>query len=198
LGLSEEDLIRLTAMAADAAWQIDTNLQIAFGISQPWGDYLAGGGFEYSPFVYADTLLRAGLPFAGIDIEWFMGTSPRGTYCRDLLEASRLLDLYGLLGVPINVSLAYPSSARPDPFADASELVEAAGYWRDFSSSTQADWAESFASMAICKSFVSGVVWEHLADAEPHRFPSAGLVDQRGPIKPAFDRLRAFREEHLK
>jgi hypothetical protein len=195
---SEEDLIRLTAMAADAAWQIDSNLQLAFGISQPWGDYLVGGAYEYSPFVYADTLLRAGLPFCGIDLEWYFGTSPRGSYCRDVLEASRSLDLFGLLGVPVQVSMAYPSSAAPDTHAHPSAVVAGAGQWRDFSPEIQADWAERFASLATCKSFVSGVIWEHLTDADPHRFPNAGLIDATGAIKPAFDRLRSLREAHLK
>lgn len=198
VGLSEEDLIRLTAMAADSAWQIDSTLQLAFGISQPWGDYIAGGGYEYSPFVYADTLLRAGLPFCGIDLEWFLGTSPRGTYCRDLMEASRLLDLFGLLGVPIQVSMSYPSSPEADSRSGFNELAAHSGVWRDFSNGSQADWAEEFASLAVCKSFVSGVIWEHLSDSEPHRFPNAGLVDSLGAIKPAFDRLRSLREAHLK
>ena len=140
IGFTEEDLIRLTAMAADSAWQIDSNLQLAFGVSQPWGDYLAAGGYEYSPFVYADTLLRTALPFSGIDLEWFFATPTRGTYCRDILEASRLLDLYGLLGIPIQVSLAYPSSRRPDPKADPNEVVGNAGQWRDFTPEVQSDW----------------------------------------------------------
>jgi hypothetical protein len=185
-------------MAADAAWQIDSGFQLAFGISQPWGDYIAAGGFEYSPFVYADTLLRAGLPFAGIDIELYQGTAPRGSYCRDLLDTSRLLDMFGLLGIPISASLAYPSSSRDDSFGDPGELIGDSGHWRELSTTAQADWAEAFASLAICKSFVSGVIWDHLSDADPHRFPNAGLVDARGPIKPAFDRLRAIRDEHLK
>src|SRR5262245_9727123 len=169
LGLTEEDLIRLTAMAADAAWQIDPNLQLTFGVSRPWGDYLAGPGFEYSPFVYADTLLRAGLPFAGVEVEFFLGTSPRGNYCRDLLEASRLLDLFGLLGVPIQVSLAYPSSSAPDPKANSNEKSDSAGRWRDQSPAAQAEWADAFASLAICKSYVSGVFWDHLTSAEQPR-----------------------------
>jgi len=198
LGLSEEDLIRLTAMAADAAWQIDPNLQLTFGVSRPWGEYLAGPGFEYSPFVYADTLLRAGLPFAGVEAEIFFGTSPRGTFCRDLLETSRLLDLFGLLGVPVQVSLAYPSAASPDPKSITKEKVERAGRWRDFSLTAQADWASSFAGLALCKSYVSAVVWDHLSDAEPHSLPNAGLVDAAGTIKPAFDRIRVLRETHLR
>jgi hypothetical protein len=198
LPVSEEDLIRLTAMAADAAWQIDSNLQLTFGISRPWGDYLAGGGFEYSPFVYADTLLRAGLPFAGIDLEWYFGNDSRGTYCRDVLEASRLLDLFGLLGVPLHVSLGYPSSAKADPMVDADAATTNGGYWRDFSLSAQAEWVDAFSGLAVCKSYVAAVTWDHLSDAEAHRLPNAGLVDARGAIKPAFDRLRALREDYLR
>ena len=131
-------------------------------------------------------------------MEWFLGTSPRGVYCRDLLESSRLLDLFGLLGVPVQVSLAYPSSAQPDPKADGTERVGGSGRWRDFSLDSQADWAGTFASLALCKSFVSGGFWNHLSDADPHRIPNAGLVDARGSIKPAFDRLRNLRESHLR
>lgn len=198
LGLHEEDLIRLTAAAADCAWQIDSNLQLAFGVSQPWGDYLGAGGYEYSPFNYADTLLRAGLPFAGVELEWLFGTAPRGTYCRDALEASRVLDLFGLLGVQVQVSLAYPSSADPDPAAEPGEQVGRSGRWRDFSPAAQADWASTFAGLALCKSFVTGVFWEQLSDADPHRLPHAGLVDADGGVKPAFDRLRGLREAHLR
>jgi len=198
LGFAEEDLIRLTAMAADAAWGVDPNLQLSFGVSRPWGDYLAGAGFEYSPFVYADTLLRAGLPFAGVEVELFPGTSRRGSYCRDILEASRLLDLFGLLGVPVQVSLGYPSSAEADAKAPTEERIERTGRWRDFSPTAQADWASAFASLAVCKSYVSAVFWDHLSDADPHRLPNAGLVDARGGIKPVFDRLRSIRESHLR
>jgi hypothetical protein len=198
VAISEEDLIRLTATAADAAWGIDSGLQQTFGISQPWGDYLAGGGYEYSPFVYADTLLRAGLPFAGIELEWHFGAGARGSFCRDVLEASRLLDLYGLLGVPVHVSLGYPSSAALDAKADSGRSPEAAGRWRDFSLSAQAEWADVFAGLATCKSYVSSVVWDHLLDADVHRLPNAGLVDGTGAIKPAFDRLRALRQDYLR
>ena len=198
MGLEEEDLIRLTAMAADAAWQIDSNLEISFALSQPWGEYLSGVGFEYSAFVFADTLLRAGLPFSGVELEWFFGSTPRGSYCHDLLEASKLLDMYGLLGVPVSLSLAYPSSPLPDPQAMTGERVEAGGNWRGFTPRSQADWAVDFASLAACKAFVTGIFWDHLTDADSHRIPNAGLVDSTGALKPAFDRLRELRARHFR
>jgi hypothetical protein len=114
------------------------------------------------------------------------------------LSASQLLDLYGVLGVPVHVSLAYPSADTTDPNADTDEEVARAGRWRDVTPDAQADWAAAFASLALCKSFVSGVFWDHLSDAGPHRIPHGGLVDSRGGLKPAFDRLRLLREEHLK
>jgi hypothetical protein len=103
-----------------------------------------------------------------------------------------------VLGVPLQVSLAYPSSAARDPQADPAERVEGGGRWRDFNPAAQADWAGAFGSLALCKSFVTGVFWDHLSDAVPHRIPNGGLVDARGQLKPAFEKLRALREAHLR
>ena len=198
LGLSEDDLIRLTARLSEAAWGIDPNLEVVVGLSQPWGEYLAGDSFNYSPFVFADTLLRAGLPFAGFELEWHMGTSPRGSFCRDPLEASRLLDMFGLLGCPIQLALSYPSSTDRDLRADAEQSTGKAGYWHGVTTLAQAEWAETFTSLALAKGFVVGAFWDHLNDGLPHHFPNAGLVDAMGHRKPSFDRLRLLRETHFR
>ena len=84
-------------------------------MSQPWGEYMARAEHTYSPFVFADTLIRAGLKLAALDVEWVMGVTPRGSYCRDLLDASRVLDLYAMLGTPLQVSLAYPVGGGAGP-----------------------------------------------------------------------------------
>ena len=57
LKLSEDDLLWLTARLAEAAWQIDPELELVIGVSQPWGEYMAGAEHTYSPFVFADTLI---------------------------------------------------------------------------------------------------------------------------------------------
>lgn len=197
LRLSEDDLIRLTARLAEAAWGIDPHLEVLVGLAQPWGEYLSGDYFNYSPFVFADTLLRAGLPLAGFELEMHMGTQPRGIWCRDPLEASRLLDLFSILGVPIQVGLSYPSSDAPDPLADPEQVIGKTGWWHGFTPQAQADWAEAFTGLALAKNHVVGVFWDHLSDSAPHRFPNAGLVDATGERKPAFDRLRMLREMYL-
>jgi hypothetical protein len=197
LGLTEEQLLWLTARLAEVGRQIDAGLELVVGIAQPWGEYMAGEHHDYSPFVFADTLIRTGLNLAALDVEVVMGVTPRGSYCRDRLETSRLLDLYSLLGAPVRVTLAYPSASSADANADP-EMRVAGGRWREgFSLAAQAEWAAAFGVLAAAKPYVQGVTWCHFSDAEPHQFPHAGLVDAQGNVKPALERLSALRERHL-
>jgi hypothetical protein len=194
----DEELLWLTVRAAEAVRQIDPSLEIVLGITQPWGEYLAGKEHTHSPFVFADTLARSGLKLAALDLELVMGVTPRGSYCRDLLDASRLIDLYALLGVPLHITLGYPSSAGPDALAAPDQEV-AGGHWRGgFSSTVQADWAADFAALALCKPSVKAVHWVHASDAEAHVFPHCGLIDPQGNVKPVLEKLRNLRKTHLK
>ena len=148
--------------------------------------------------MYADTLLRSGLNLAGLNVELVMGVSPRGTYCHDLLDISRMIDWYSLLGVPLQITLGFPSHAGKDEHA-SKELSVNAGRWRDgFNPLTQADWAEQFTALALCKPAVRSVLWTHLDDAQPHDFPACGLVDAIGTAKPAMARLKQLRATHLR
>jgi hypothetical protein len=198
LSLTEDELLGLTYRLVETARQVDPSLELVVGVSQPWGEYMAVEDRTHSPFIFADTLIRSGLNLAALDIELVMGMTPRGSYCRDLLEASRVLDLYALLGVPLRVTLGYPSAESPDPDADP-ELRVAGGRWHGgFDPATQADWAASFGALALCKPFVQGVQWAHLSDAGPHPFPHCGLADAANRPKPALAKLRELREKHLR
>src|SRR5262249_39525784 len=101
LSLGEEELLWLTSKLVPVARQIDPGLELSVGISQPWGEYMATEERTHSPFIFADTLVRSELNLASLDVEIVMGVTPRGSYCRDLLDTSRMLDLYALLGVPL-------------------------------------------------------------------------------------------------
>lgn len=198
LKLGEDDFLWLSARLAEAAWQVDSGLELTIGLAQPWGDDLARREANYSPFIFADTLIRAGLKLAAIDVEWFAAYRPRGSYCRDVLDASRLLDLLAHLGVPVQVTLAYPAASGPDKLADPSVTV-GAGHWGDgYTDDSQASWADAFASVALSKAFVRAVTWAHLSDGEEHALPHAGLLDPAGRSRPALDRLRVLRETHLR
>jgi hypothetical protein len=198
LSLGEDELLGLTYRLGETARQVDPSLELVVGVAQPWGEYMATADRTHSPFVFADTLIRSGLNLAALEVEAVMGVSPRGSYCRDLLELSRLLDLYALLGVPLQVTLGYPSDAAADPDADP-ELRVGGGSWAGgFSPATQADWATACSALAVCKPYVRGVSWCHWSDAAPHQFPHCGLLDRDGRPKPALDRLTDLRTRHLR
>lgn len=197
LSLTEDELLGLTYRLVETARQVDPSLDLIVGIAQPWGEYMAVEDRTHSPFIFADTLIRSGLNLSALDVEVIMGVTPRGSYCRDLLETSRVLDLYALLGVPLRVTLGYPSSDGSDPDADP-ELRVAAGRWHGgFNPATQAEWADAFCTLALCKPFVQGVQWVQLSDSGPHPFPHCGLIDSAGVAKPAIQRLRELRQKHL-
>src|SRR5262249_30584236 len=151
LNLDEDEMLWLTARLAEAALQLAPELELVVGVAQPWGDYMAEEEHTYTPLVFLDTLLRAGLRLAAIDLEVVLGVCPRGSYCRDLLELSRLLDSYAVLSSPIQVTLAFPSSTQTDCNGDP-DLRVGAGHWSGgYTPETQANWAEKFAALALCK-----------------------------------------------
>lgn len=198
LAQQDAELIWLTLRLADAVRRVNPQLEIIVGIAQPWGDYLAEQERSKTPFIFADDLLRTGIKLAGLDLEFVMGVSPRGSYCRDLLETSRLLDLYAMLGVPIQTTLGYPSADSPTGLSCPDQRI-ALGNWRGgYTEATQADWAANFAALALCKPYVRSVQWVHWSDAERHAYPHCGLIDERGVAKPALKVLGDLRRAHLK
>lgn len=197
LATNDEELIWLTVRALDAARRIDSQLQLSIGLCQPWGDYLATEEHNVTPFGFADTLLRTGARLDFLELELVMGIAPRGSFCRDTLDTSRILDLYVLLGTPLFVSLGYPSAGGTDANGDQ-DLRPGGGFWGSgYSPKDQGSWAATFGRLALCKPYVQGVFWSHWDDRAPHQFPHAGLIDSAGQPKPALDSLRQLRVKHI-
>src|SRR5262249_52192689 len=179
LGLTEEELLGLTFRLGETARQIDPSLELVLGIAQPWGEYMIHSE-RTSPFIFADNLIRSGLNLAAINLEVVMGVNGRGSYCRDPMELSRLLDLYALLGVPLQVTLGYPTTKQNDADADP-ELTIGSGSWGEgFTPEVQRDWVDRFAPLALCKPYVQAVQWAHFHDRGPPVFPNCGLAAGAG------------------
>lgn len=175
LGLTEDDRIRLAARLLDSARQADSAGSWVAGITQPWGDYLASDEHTYSPLVFADTLLRAGFNLSAIELELLIASGPRGSHPRDTLEVFRVLELFGVLGVPLEATLGTSlraSSPSPD------------------------GWAETALGLALSLPQVSAVFWEAWADDSTARVPGVALVDASGPA-PLVDVLRGLRRRAL-
>lgn len=197
-GLVDDDRLRLAYRLFEAAAQVDPSLELILSVSQPWGDYLIGDDQTITPITFPDDLVRAGVRLSAVELEFRVGTRPRGSLPRDLLDTARVLDVFGMLGLHLEVALSLPAADGPDPkAAEHGQAVWAPGWRAGPSPEGQAEWGASFAALALAWPHVRSVTWDNWTDAEPHLIPHAGLLDARGRPKPLLARLRALRTEHL-
>jgi hypothetical protein len=198
LGLCDDDRLRLAFRLFEAAAQVDPNLELVLSVAQPWGDYLVSEDQTISPLTFPDDLVRAGVRLSAVELELRVGTRPRGSLPRDLLDTARVLDVFGMLGLPLEVVLSLPSADAADPAAKEHEQAVWGHGWRTGPSlEGQAEWGAAFAALSLCWPQVRAVTWDHWSDAEPHLVPFGGLLDASERAKPLLARLRELRTEHL-
>ncbi len=195
LGLTEEEQIRITARAVQAARQADPSAQLCIGIDRPWAEWMSSSHFQLGPLHLCDYLLRSDLGISSISIEIAPGFTGPGSHLRDLFEFSRLLDLYSLLNVPLHLSMAIPSAAGPDPAADPTIQVDVAQWPVTPDEITQASWAGRWLALGLAKPFVRSVTWHHAGDQLPHVYPHSGLFRVDGTPKPVFTWLQSLRQD---
>lgn len=193
LALSEENRLLLVARALEVARQADEEIQLTIRVDQPWGDYQARGQHRLSPHQFVDALIRSGIGLSGVNLELSVGYRPRGSGSRDLLETSRLIDQWAELGVPLFVTLAFPSDASADALAHRDIEVDSPNWKHGWSEQTQAEWIDSHLPLLMAKQSVNGIFWSHFSDDVPHYFPNAGLLNSAGAPKPALEKFAANR-----
>jgi len=193
LSLSEHERIRLTARAVEVTQAVAPDAERIVSFDQPWGEYLSRSAADFSPLHFADALVRARLGLTGLAIELNVGYQPGGSPSRDPLDTSRHLDYWSMLGVPLYLAVAFPSSSETDPLARRHASVQIG----DCGPSCQADWADRFLPLFLAKPYVRGVLWSQLRDSEPHDFPRGGLFDARRQPKEAVQRIAEIRKKHL-
>jgi hypothetical protein len=196
LALTEENRLTLVAKILEVARQVDPEGQFIIRIDQPWGEYQARGQHKLSPMHFADALVRAGMDLAAINLEIGVGYSPLGSPSRDLIDFSRLIDQWSVLGLPLQVTLAFPSSADHDANQTTDLEVDSRSWKLPISEEAQAKWIDEYLPLLLAKPAVLAVFWNHLSDAQPHRFPHAGLVRADASPKPGLDRVVHQRELH--
>ncbi len=199
LGLDDDERLRLAFRLFEAAGQIDPALELVLSIAQPWGDYLVKEEHTISPLTFPDDLIRTGLKVSAVELEIRIATTPRGSFPRDLLDTARLINLFTVLGRPLELALSLPSSPQPDAVAaHHGQSVWAPSSRTGPSPEGQSEWGASFATLGLCTPHVRAVTWDHWSDADPHLTPCGGLIDAAGVPKPLLGRLRTIRAAHLR
>lgn len=196
LTLNEESRLTLAARVLDVAKQVDEEAQLLVRVDQPWGDYQARGQHRLSPLQLVDALLRSGVGLAGVNLELAVGYLPRGSAYRDLLEISRLIDTWSVLGIPVHATLACPSSSEDDDLSGSDWEVEPRMWAKPIDEDGQAEWVDRVLELLLAKPSVAGVSLTHFSDGDDHHFPFAGGLRPDGGPKPVLERIIAQRHRH--
>jgi hypothetical protein len=197
LPLSQEDRLRLALHAVEITRQLDPDTPIVVSFDQPWGEYTRADGNDF-PRYLADTVVRADAGVTGLGLELNIGYYPGGTYLRDPLDMSQLIDYWSTLGLPLHVTLTIPSSSALDSQARNPAAPLASAYPRGWSVEVQQQLTETYLPLLLSKPNVRSVIWNQLRDARPHAFPHGGLFDAREQPKFALGVIAALREKFLK
>ena len=194
LSMNEEEKVKLTARALELIRSLDADKRAVVSFDQPWGEYLTRRTNDFPPLHFADALIRAGLGISGLALEVNVGYSPGGTLSRDPLDFSRMVDYWGMLGVPLFLCLTVPSGSQHDPLAQRLAKLPA----ESWTPKHQQTWVNRFVPLLLAKPSVQGILWSQFRDSEPHDFPHGGLFDLRRHPKPALRQLESIRQAYLR
>jgi len=197
LKFSMDQIMEMTQMSARVIKKNAPHATAVLDVVMPWGDYAARNPRSIWPLRYVEMCASGGVEFDAIGLHVFLGAED--FYCRDVLEVSALLDLFGSFGKAVHVTAAgVPSAAGPDPL-DATEGrrdVAAAGQWHEpWNEAVQSQWVDWFYHIAVGKPFVSAVSWAELSDRRGHQFPHAGLITADLRPKQSYGMMLGMKKE---
>lgn len=188
--LTEEIRLKLTMKALEVVTQVDPQLELSVGVVDPWGVFQNGRKHQLNPLQFVDILTRSRANISTLNLQLTRGFEYGNSPQFDELELGRLLDLWGRLGIPIEISLATPSRAgrtlsaevQPHPALTQEDLNETA----------QADWYSRIIPLLLAKDCVKGIRFGHFSDQSPHHFAHAGLLNEAGTPKAVLERIQQY------
>ena len=197
LGLADEERLRLAVRAFEITRKLDPTTPAIMAFDQPWGEYLGRTERDLSPLHFADIMVRSGLELSGLGLEMNVGYWPGGSYLRDALEYSRLIDRWSVLGTPLWLFVTAPAGQQTDERANGRGRPTWGPLPEGWTSEAQRRWLRQVAPILLAKPLVRGLFYNQLCDAHPHEFPHAGLFDEADAPRPAFATLAKVRAKYL-
>ncbi len=188
---SDEEVLRMAVSIIETVRRADERTPVLLTIDQPWSEYLRDDANGISPLHFADALIRADLGLSGIALELNFDLWPAGTFPRDLIEISRLIDRWAMLGLPLMMIVTSPTAL---PTGEASNRVT------DWSTDTAVSgvvFPESILKLLLSKPSVHAVLWNSMSDQIPKAAALSGLWDSQGKAKPLLAKMAQLRKNYL-
>lgn len=173
--LTEEQQIKITVAAIQAVTQAAPDAQIVIDLTSPWAEWLSHGGFELGPLHLADTLARADLGLTGIGLELALGYPAPGSHNRELIDISKLFDLYQLINLPLHLSISIPGrNVQPSgPKSDHTVCPDSRQWPNGITADSQKSIAMDLMRMAANRNYVNSIHWSSLTETDAEFLGSA-------------------------
>ena len=182
LGLGEDDRLRLAARLLESCRDTAPDAEWVVTMTQPFGDYLTSDDLTYSPYVFADTLLRAGYRLSAVNLDLAPGPRADAGLPRDPLEIARILEHFGSLGIPLETTFGPPGGrGRGERESGCDDVA--------------ARWTGTSVALSVASSHVRTVHWNVTEVASPPGPDAATpLLDslRAAPAHPTLAELRPY------
>jgi len=202
LPLTPQQRLEMVIHAVQLMGKLDPQTPKIVSFDQIWGEATPEQAEQIEPLQLADAFARADLGLGGFGLELNIGYYPGGTAHRDMLAFSRQLDLWGLLGLPLLITLVVPSSSREDArvVTDGHGEPPRVCFGADRrlpSPASQQAWIARYVPLMLAKNSIQVILWNQFDDRGPHEFPHGGLYDSAGRAKLALTALTEIRADYL-
>ncbi|EAQ81247.1 hypothetical protein [Blastopirellula marina] len=194
--LTEEQQLRLLVGSIETMRRNDPQTPVLVSFDHPWGDYLSHAHRDLAPIHFAEEIVRANLGVTGVGVELNFNDCEGAIFPRDPFEVIRLLDQWGMLGLPLFVTLTFPSSRRFDKRA-AHQISDHESPTFPISRRRQRQFVESLVPLILSHPQTQAIFWNQFTDATAHVYPNAGLFDRRDRPKSTLRSLREIRQHYL-
>ncbi len=197
---SDEEVLRMSVSLIETVRRADDRTPVLLTIDQPFSEYLGSERDGISPLHFADALIRADLGLSGLALQLNLDTWPDGTLPRDPIDISRLIDRWGLLGLPLMIIITAPSQLTGDARAEHGLGVSS---WSIDINTPSSDVkseglkSEGLIRMLLAKPTVHAIIWNQTSDQLPHGFANAGLWDSNGKAKSILNSAAKLRQAYL-
>ena len=188
---NDEEILRMAVSLIETVRQADDRTPVLLTIDQPWSEYLRDDADGISPLHFADALIRAELGLSGIALELNFDLWPDGTFPRDPIEISRIIDRWAMLGLPLMVILTTPTSPPSQAGNRVASWVTGEKPSQGFVS------PEVILRLLLSKPSVHALLWNCLSDQLPTAADSSGLWDSQGKMKPLMNTMLQLRRGFL-
>lgn len=187
LDWSDEQVLRLAVSLIETVRRADDRSPVLLTIDRPWSEYLRDDADGISPLHFADALIRADLGLSGLGLDLHLDDWPDGSFPRDLMEISRMIDRWSMLGLPLMVQLNAPTSA------DSGDAQRRISQWQMSIDSQGLVPPQSIVHLLLSKPSVHAITWTASKVDTSYR----ELYTAQGQATPLLQCLTRLRADYL-